>query len=301
MLINKNVRAQKANVIAGGGDISPMSRGWAWMVLPALFVLTFTFLLPIAYLADFSFKAHLGLGRVGQDFTFENYVRFLTDPFYLGILLETLVIGAIVVTICVVLGYPVAYVLARSQSRHRGLLVFLVLAPLLITTVIRNLGWFPILGDSGLINWLLLSTGVVATPVRLMNNKLGIIIALVHTFLPFMILALVTVIQKIGFDLEEAAQNLGAGPWTTFYRVILPLSRPGLLAGYLVVFTSVISAFTTPAMMSGKSVLVMSTFIEQQIRGVLNYPFGATAAVVLMIVGGCLTIASLRTSEGGKL
>jgi putative spermidine/putrescine transport system permease protein len=268
--------------------------GWTWLILPALFVLTVIFFLPMAYLASFSLRPHIGAGTVGSGVTLANYVRFLSDPFYLGVLADTLLIGFVVVSICLLLGYPVAYFLARSRSRWRGVLIFLVVAPLLISTVIRNLGWLPILSDSGLINWVLLELGLTRSPMRLMNNTTGVIIALVHTFLPFMILALVTVIQKIGSDIEEAARNLGAGPLYTFFHVILPLSRPGLLAGYLVVFTSVISAFTTPAMMGGKRVLVMSTLIEQQIRSVLNYAFGAAAAMILLGVAIILTLSSLR-------
>lgn len=275
-------------------DASPMTRGWAWFSLPPMVLLAVVFFIPIAHLASFSLRPYAGAGQVGDGLTLANYVRFISDTFYLAVLFDTLLIGVIVVSICMLLAYPVAYVLARTRSRFRGLLVFMVLAPLLIATVVRNLGWFPILGESGMINSILLWSGAVDAPVRLLNNRIGVIVALVHTFLPFMILALVTVIQKIGIDLEEAAQNLGAPPWTTFWKVIFPLSRPGLLAGYLVVFTSVISAFTTPAMMGGKRVLMMSTFIEQQIRSVLNYPFGATAAVVLMVVGCTLTMLSLR-------
>jgi len=275
----------------------PLARGWGWFALPAFAVLAAVFFIPVGYLASFSLRPRTGPGMVGDGFTAANYVRFLSDPFYLGVLFDTVMIGAAVVGICLLLAYPTAYVLARMRGPGRGFLIFLVLSPLFITTVVRNLGWFPILGDSGLVNWLLMSTGLTGAPVKLTNNTAGIIIAMVHTFLPFMILALVTVIQKIGVDLEEASQNLGASPWTTFLRVTLPLSRPGLLAGYLVVFTSVISAFTTPAMMGGKRVLVMSTFVEQQIRSVLNYPFGATAAVILMLAGFLLTAASLRQAE----
>jgi putative spermidine/putrescine transport system permease protein len=272
-------------------------RDWMWLAFPAVALLAIVFFVPMAYLAGFSLQPHVGPGAMGSGFTLANYLRFVTDPFYVEILVDTLLIGAVVVSICLLLGYPVAYVLARSRGRYRALLVFLVMAPLLIATVIRNLGWFPILSDNGMVNWLLTTTGLVGAPIRMLNNVTGVVVALVHTFLPFMILALVTVIQKIGVDLEEASQNLGAGPWTTFFRVVLPLSRPGLLAGYLVVFTSVISAFTTPAMMGGKRVLVMSTFIEQQIRSVLNYPFGAALAVVLMIVGAMLTMVSVRSGE----
>ncbi|MDX2266311.1 MAG: ABC transporter permease [Hyphomicrobiales bacterium] len=271
-----------------------IARAWSWFILPVVVFLTLFFLLPVINLVELSLRPHAGPGAVGDGLTLANYTRFLTDPFYLGVLFDTMAIGLVVVSICLVLAYPIAYVLARTKSRFRGALLFIVIAPLLISTVVRNLGWFPILGGSGLINWALMSLGIISEPIRLMNNTTGVIIALTHTFLPFMILALVTVIQKIGVELEEAARNLGAGPIETFFRVILPLSRPGLLAGYLIVFTSVISAFTTPAMMGGRRVLVMSTLIEQQMRSVLNYPVAATAAILLMVMAAALTIASLR-------
>ncbi|MDZ4789960.1 MAG: ABC transporter permease [Hyphomicrobiales bacterium] len=271
--------------------------GWSWFILPIVLFLVLFFLLPVLNLAELSLRPHAGPGAVGEALTLANYMRFVTDPFYLGVLFDTAVIGLVVISICLVLAYPVAYVLARTKSRFRGALIFIIIAPLLISTVVRNLGWFPILGGAGLINWALLSTGLITEPLRLMNNTAGVIIALTHTFLPFMILALVTVIQRIGVELEEAARNLGAGPIETFFRVILPLSRPGLMAGYLIVFTSVISAFTTPAMMGGRRVLVMSTLIEQQMRSVLNYAMGATAAMLLMTMAAVLTVASLRRAR----
>ncbi len=181
------------------------------------------------------------------------------------------------------------------RSRWRGFLIFFVVAPLLISTVIRNLGWFPILGGGGLINWLLMSIGLIGEPLKIANNFTGVVVGLTHALLPFMILALMTVIQRIEPEIEEAAINLGASPIETFFRVVLRLSRPGLLAGYLLVFTMAISGFTTPDMMGGKRVLVMSTFIEQQVRSVLNYAFGSTAAVILMFVAAVLTLIAVRS------
>lgn len=268
--------------------------GRALLVLPAVIVLVAVFLLPIAHLSTNSFYPHKTLGQVGDQLTLENYGRFISDPFYLSILFYTFWLGFIVVTACLVLGYPAAYVLARMRSRWRGFLIFFVVAPLLISTVVRNLGWFPILSGSGLVNWILGSLGLIDEPLKLANNFTGVVIALTHALLPFMILVLMTVIQQIDPEIEEAAINLGASPLETFFRVVLRLSRPGLLAGYLLVFTMAISAFTTPAMMGGKRVLVMATFIEQQMRTVLNYAFGSTAAVVLMVVAAVLTLIAIR-------
>lgn len=275
-------------------------RGWGGLILPALLLLTLVFVLPIGQLALNSFHRNAGMGVVDPAWTLSNYLKFLGDPFYYGILLDTLLLGVVVVSICLVIGFPVAYFLARTRSRWRGTLIFVVVSPLLISVVIRNVGWLPILGSSGVINWLLLNLHIVSEPVRMISNFTGVVIGLVHALSPFMILSLMTVIQRIEPEIEEASINLGASPFETFWRIVVPLSRPGVLAGYLLVFTVVLSAFTTPGMMGGNRVLVMSTYISQQIRTVLNYPFGAMASVVLMLVTTVITVIALRLSGEKK-
>lgn len=270
---------------------------WWLLLFPGVFVLLLVFVLPVLSLASNSLHMNAGLGKVMPELTLRNYWVFLTDSFYLGILLYSFQLGAIVVGICVVMGYPVAYFLARTSSKWRGLMIFAVLAPLFVSVVIRNLGWLPVLTDQGLFNSVLLKLGIVDRPIPLINNFTGVVIGLVHALLPFMILSLMTVTQSIGIEIEEASSNLGAGPLRTFWQVILPLSKTGLVAGSLLVFTMAISAYTTPAVMGGKRVLVMATYIEQQFRAVLNYAFGATAAVVLMVVAAALTLLALRVSE----
>jgi putative spermidine/putrescine transport system permease protein len=275
-------------------------RGWGGLILPAVLVLTVVFVLPIGQLALNSFHRNAGMGVVDDAWTLDNYIKFLSDPFYYGILIDTLLLGIIVVSICLVIGFPVAYFLARTRSRWRGVLIFVVVSPLLISVVIRNLGWLPVLGSSGVVNWVLLNLHIVSEPVRMISNYTGVVIGLVHALSPFMILSLMTVIQRIEPEIEEASINLGASPFETFWRIVVPLSRPGVLAGYLLVFTVVLSAFTTPGMMGGNRVLVMSTYIGQQIRTVLNYPFAAMAAVILMLVTTITTLIALRLSGEKK-
>jgi putative spermidine/putrescine transport system permease protein len=270
--------------------------GWALLVLPGFLVLTVVFFIPLLALASNSFHLNAGLGKVEPGLTLQNYGAFLTDPFYLGILLRSFYVGGLIVAICVILGYPVAYFLARSATRWRAALLFMVIAPLLVSVVIRNLGWLPILGSSGLVNWILLNGGLIDQPLQLVNNVTGVVVGLSHALLPFMIISLMTVIQSIEPDLEEASISLGAGPLETFWRVVLPLSRAGLLAGSLLVFTIAISAYTTPAVMGGKRVLVMATYIEQQIRAMLNYAMGATAAAILMVIVIGLTMLAVRAA-----
>jgi putative spermidine/putrescine transport system permease protein len=272
----------------------PSGTMWAMLSLPMVVTLALVFAIPIACLLVLSFFNMTGPAAVGDEFTLENYRNFFTDGFYLKIVLNTFWLGGVVVICCLFIGYPVSYFLARTRSRWRGLLLFLVVAPLLISAVVRNIGWFPILSNGGLVNWLLLKSGLVSQPLPLISNFTGVVIGLAHALLPFMILTLTTVIQRIEPELEEAAASLGAGALQTFIHVMLPLSLPGMIGGSLLVFTMAIAAYTTPVIMGGNRVLVMATFIGQQFRSVLDYPLGATSAAILMLLAGALSMLALR-------
>ena len=267
---------------------------WALLSLPMVLTLAMVFAVPIGCLIALSFFSMTGPAQVGDEFSLENYRSFVTDPFYHRIILNTFWLGGVVVFFCLIVGYPVSYFLARTKSRWRGMLLFLVVAPLLVSAVVRNIGWFPILSNEGLVNWLLLKSGLISTSLPLISNFTGVVIGLVHALLPFMILTLTTVIQRIEPELEEAAASLGAGPLQKFVQVLLPLSLPGIVGGSLLVFTMAIAAYTTPVIMGGNRILVMATFIGQQFRTVLDYPLGATSAAVLMLLAGILSILALR-------
>jgi putative spermidine/putrescine transport system permease protein len=271
---------------------------WLFILLPSAAMLGLIFVVPTADMILVSFHAMSGPGQVDAAFTLANYRNFITDPFFIAILLRTCALGLLVVVCCLIIGYPVAYYIARTSSRWRGLAIFLVISPLLVSAIVRNIGWYPLLSESGLVNWALLKIGLISSPLRLINNFAGVVIGLVHALLPFMILTLATVIQRIEHDLEEAAANLGAGPFGVFCRVLLPLSLPGAISGSLLVFTMTISAYTTPAILGGNRVLVMATYIAQQFRTVLDYPAGATAAALLLAFAMLLTILALRFRTG---
>jgi putative spermidine/putrescine transport system permease protein len=273
---------------------------WLWILLPTVAVLGVIFVAPLADLILLSFRRMSGPAQVGKSHTLANYRAFVTDPFYLEMLLRTCWLGLLVTFSCLAIGYPVAYYLARTASRWRGVALFLVISPLLVSAIVRNIGWFPLLSQSGLVNWALLKLGVIGSPLPLINNFTGVVIGLVHALLPFMILTLATVIQRIEGDLEEAAASLGAGPLEVFWRVLFPMSLPGVIAGSLLVFAMAISAYTTPAILGGNRVLVMATYIAQQFRTVLDYPAGGTAAALLLVFAALLAMLALqlRTAEG---
>ena len=277
----------------------PLQLRWGLLSLPGVLILCAVFAIPVAALIGKTFFRDAGRARLEPGFTLDNYFRFFSDSFYWRVLFDTFLLGGVVVTACLLLAYPVAYFLARTQNRHRGLLIVLVIAPLLISVVIRNLGWIPILSSNGFVNWTLLALGIVNEPVRLLNNFTAVVIGLTHSLLPYMVLTLIAVIQRIDRSVEEAALNMGATPWQTFVRVVLPLSRPGMIGGYLLVLTTTVSAFTTPAVLGGRRVLVLSIYIEQQIRYALQYAFGATAATILLATTVLLTIMSIKQSKDG--
>jgi putative spermidine/putrescine transport system permease protein len=263
------------------------------LLAPALLYLLLLFFIPLAILAAVSFMGYKS-GLIVREFTTAHYVKFLTDPFYLRILLVTARIALTVAVVTTVVGYPVAYFLARTRSRWKGLLMALVLAPELSGVVLRTYGWLVILEDRGLVNTLLKSWGVIAEPVRLVHNTTGVIIGMTHVLMPFAILALMASIQSIDPTLEQAAMNLGAGRLRTFLRITLPLSTPGVLGAFFLTFSISAGAYATPAILGGKGLEVMATMIYTQLLYILNWPFAAAMAVILMIVVLFAMILSAR-------
>lgn len=266
---------------------------WNRPALPGTLLLVAGFAVPLLLLAGYSVQHDGAYGRVKGPITLGNYITIVTDPLYLRVLGDTVLLGLVVTVICACLAYPLAYFLVHTPSRWRGILMFLMVTPLMVSSVIRNMGWIPILGDHGAVNFILLSCGLITHPLMLMNNFTGVIIALVHALLPFMTLMLITVIQSIRPEIEEAARMLGATRWRSFWEVVFPLSLRGLAAGCALVFSIAVSSYTTPTILGGGRVLVMATFIAQQIQSVLRYALGSALTIVLFMVAlGLSTLAS---------
>jgi putative spermidine/putrescine transport system permease protein len=229
--------------------------------------------------------------------TFHHYARFFSDGFYLGVLWDTLVLGAVVTVVSLLLGYPLAYHLARTRSRWKPLLIVCILSPLLVGIVIRCYGWMILLADRGLINATLMERGWITKPLPLMYNTFGVTIALVHVFLPFMILSLTGVLKRIDPHLLEAAQTLGASRARSFLEVTLPLSLPGILAGSLLTFSLAISSFVVPILLGGFKVQVLPMIVYEQILSVFDWPFGAANAFVLLVISIALIAVYIKVTE----
>jgi putative spermidine/putrescine transport system permease protein len=252
-------------------------------LLPALALYGGLLVVPMLVLGRYSFyEMRPGEVRILARWTGRNYGRFFADPFYLGVLGETLLVGLIVVVACAVLSYPVAYVLARLR-RGKALLFLMVLAPFLVSQVVKTYGWMVILSGHGFLNWVLLATGLASERVQLLYSRTGIVIGMVHVLIPFMILTLESVMRQIGEEVLDAARSLGAPESQVFRQVVLPLSLPGLIAGSLLVFSLAVSIFTTPALMGGDRVQLMSNFIYKRAVSILDWPLAAVGAWVLLL------------------
>lgn len=231
-----------------------------------------------------SFRGYEPGGRgIIDTWELTHYTAFLTDPFFLNVLWRSLVIAAQVTAVCIILGFPLAYWLSQLRGTARAILYLAVLIPLLTSAVVRTFGWMILLSNNGFLNKSLISLGILSSPLRLMYNELGIVIALAEVLLPFMVLALDAALLNIDKQLYDAARNLGAGAVRIFLQVTLPLSMPGIISGSVLVFTLAISAYVTPALIGGPRVPVMSTTIYQQGIALLNWPFGAAIAFVLLL------------------
>src|SRR5882724_3153431 len=267
----------------------------AVLLLPSLLFLAVFFALPALGLISYSVLTQAADGTIGLPLTLEHYWHFFATPLYARVLLTTLEISLIATAIAVVLGYPAALVMVRSSPLIRQAITIIVIAPLIVSVVVRTYGWQLILGNgpTGILNWLLLKTGITKSPVALLYSETAVVIGSLHVFFP-MVLPLASALGKIDSRLEDAARTLGATSWRTFRRIILPLSLPGLTVGCTLVFSLTAGSFVTPAILGGSSGQMLGVLVEQQILIVYNWPFGAACATVLVAIVLGANLVSVR-------
>ena len=274
-----------------------MSRGARLLLLgPYVLLLAVFFAVPLLLMLLISLSRS-SFGQLEWALTPSQYVRFFTDAYYLSVLGDTLWLGVLTTVVCLLLGYPLAYHLALTRTRWKPLLIVFILSPLLVGIVIRCYGWMILLADRGLINETLTQRGWLAKPLPLMYNKFGVTVALVHVFLPFMVLSLTGVLKRIEPQLIEASQTLGASPRRAFFEITLPLSLPGILAGSLLVFSLAISSFVVPILVGGFKVHVLPMVVYEQVLSVFDWPFGAANAFVLLVISVALIAVYIKVTE----
>jgi putative spermidine/putrescine transport system permease protein len=265
---------------------------WLLIAVPAAVLLVF-FVLPNALLLSASFLKTEAQQLTNQP-TLDNYKFLLTRPLYLEVMLRTLVVGLCVGALDVLLGFPLAYFLVRTKSRWKGLLIALSLAPLLASVIVRTYGWYIILNRFGVVNDALLGLGVMAERIAFMPSTGAIVVGLAHALLPYAVLTIMGSLGGINPNLEKAAMSLGANRTRTFLSVVLPLSIPGVVGGFILVFSIAISAYATPAILGGPATQVAATAIYNFMINLLDWSAGAALAVILIVSSLLLLYAAAR-------
>ena len=251
------------------------------LVGPATAFVTAGLLLPLAILLRYSFNKFDPRRMMVEAFSFDNYLKFFADPYYTGVLWTTLRVAALCTVACLIMGLPLAYVLARTQSRYKNVLIMLVVLPLFVGNAVRAAGWMTLFGTKGFLNVTLMQFGVITEPLQMMFTEGAVVAGIIAVNLPYMVLTLQSVIEGINRNVEEAAFSLGAGPVTMFRRVLLPLSLPGILAGTILTFILGMNAYATPVLLGGPKFKMMGPLVYGQFQ-LNNWPFGASAAFILM-------------------
>lgn len=253
----------------------------AWLLLPALLV-SLSLFFAILMIARFSLNTWSASTGMVSDWTLANYRTFFADSFNYRILETTFRISLLVTLLALVLGYPLAFLLATT--RYKKLVLFIITIPLLMDILVRAYGWVVLLSGNGLVNRTLVATGVLDRPMRFIGTETAVVLELLHEVIPLMVLPIARVLERIDPSVTEAATGLGAGPVSVFFRITLPLSLPGVVAGTLLTFGIAASAFAAPLILGGGRVLMISISITQQMTSLLNWAAGATQAVILLVI-----------------
>ena len=248
------------------------------LILPTLLFLFVFFAVPYLNMVRMSFLVKPAEGAYLPQLTLANYARALLDPFNWRILRNTFWYSIVTTAITLVLGYPIAYHLTHAAPRRKRWLLVLIIAPLLVSVVVRGFAWLILLGRVGLVNQFM--QWAAGTELILIGTPEGIVVGLVHVFIPFMALSIAGALQNVSPDVVQAARSLGAGPWQTFWRVIWPLSLPGVLAGSVLVFVLAVSSYVIPIMLGASNVLVMPMLIVQTLLDTFNWPLGSAMSMV---------------------
>jgi spermidine/putrescine transport system permease protein len=262
---------------------------------PAALVTIALFLVPMAIVLAYSLMTRGPYGGQGLPLTFENYQRFV-DPLYGEILLRSFWVATETTVLCLILGFPLAWFLTRS-GKHRGLYLQLVMLPFWTSFLVRTYAWVFLLRDTGLFNTILLATGIISEPLPLLYNHGAVLLGLVYCSLPLAILPIYSTLERLDYALVEAAADLGAKPWETFARVVIPVSAPGLRAAAFLVFVPSLGTYLTSDLLGGGSTILIGNLVQNQFTTARDWPFGAAASLILMAIVLVGLIAVTRNNE----
>lgn len=267
-----------------------------WLLsAPAMVVFLLMLLVPLGLTFILSFNAFDHATGIKNEYTFEHYIHVLTDEYYYGIFWRTLWISLVTTLFCLLIGAPQAYILSRMKSPWKSIFLLIILAPLLVSVVVRAFGWSILLGPQGLVNLMAKLIGFGA--IKILYTETAIIIALVHIMMPFMVIPIWTSLQKLDPAVQDAALSLSASPLTALRRIIFPQILPGMLSGSLIVFGLSASSFAIPGLLGGRRLKMAATIVYDEYLHELNWPLGAAIAIILLIANLIIMLSYNRAIE----
>jgi spermidine/putrescine transport system permease protein len=277
-----------------------MGRIRALFLAPAAVLQLALFAAPLAILLAYSLLTRGTYGGIERPWTVENWAR-LADPLYLGIVARSFRVAALATGLSLALGFPLALFISRAPARRRNLYLSLVILPFWTSFLVRTYAWMFLLRDTGLINSLLRAAGLTAAPLPLLYNEAAVIVGLVYGYLPFMVLPIYATLERLDPSLVEAAADLGASPLQALWRVVLPLTMPGIVAGSMLVFIPCLGAYLTPDLLGGGKTILIGNLIQNQFTSARDWAFGSAASLALMALVTAALVALSRRREGGLL
>ncbi len=251
----------------------------AW---PYVFWIILFTILPLLIIVLFSFTEKTEMGSIKMVFTLENYHKFF-QPLYLNVLKRSVILAVVSTVMCLIVGYPMAYIMSRAPRKKRNLMATLFVLPLWTNFLLRTYAWMGLLREQGLINEFLKAIGLIERPLQLLYNNGAVVMGMVYNFLPFMVLPIYSVLVKLDDSLLEAAQDLGANDVKVFRKVIFPLSLPGVATGIYMVFMPAVSTFVLSDLLGGSHTILLGNLIENQFRNARNWQFGSAISVIMLL------------------
>lgn len=281
-------------------------KGYASLVKPYIFWMSLFIVVPMLLIVLFAFTEH-GNALMAFRFTLENFFRFF-DPVFIKVLFKSLEVALITTLLCILIGYPIAYIISNASERMQTLLILLITLPMWINMLVRTYAWISILSDGGILNSIFEFLGL--EPIKMMYTDFAVMLGMVYNFLPFMIISIYTVLAKLDRALIHASHDLGANPVQTFLRIVLPLSMPGVISGITLVFLPAVSTFVIPKFLGGGQYMLIGNLIENQFITVGEWNFGSAISLIMaMIIMGSMILtrkidrdaSDTASVEGGKL
>ncbi len=281
-------------------------KGYASLVKPYIFWMSLFIVVPMLLIVLYAFTEH-GNALMAFRFTLDNFLRFF-DPVFIKVLFKSLEVALITTLLCILIGYPIAYIISNTSERTQTLLILLITLPMWINMLVRTYAWISILSDGGILNSIFEFMGL--QPIKMMYTDFAVMLGMVYNFLPFMIISIYTVLAKLDRALIHASHDLGANPVQTFLRIVLPLSMPGVISGITLVFLPAVSTFVIPKFLGGGQYMLIGNLIENQFITVGEWNFGSAISLIMaMIIMGSMILtrkidrdaSDTASVEGGKL